>query len=502
MRLPFGFTITRTKAAQTGLARVDADRGWWPIVRESVTGAWQTGVEVTAETVLAFSAAYACHTLIASDIGKMRLKLTERTADDIWVEATSAAFSPVLRKPNRYQNRIKFFESWITSKLIQGNAYILKQRDNRRVVTALYPLDPFRVRPLVAPDGSVFYELKRDTLSNIAEDIIVPAREIIHDVMVALYHPLVGVSPIVACGLAAIQGLEIQNKSKKFFTAGSQPSGVLTAPGTIAPETAKRVKDYFDVNFSGDNIGKVAVLGDGLKYEAMAVKAVDAQLIEQLKWTAENVCTAYHVPPYMVGIGPAPTYNNIEALNQQYYSQCLQTLIESIELLLDEGLELPPQYGTEFNLEDLLRMDSAAKMEVAVKGVGGGVYGPNEARKKFDLRPVPGGNSVYLQQQYYSVEALSKRDQAEPAPATPTPSVPAVPQPSDANARAVATLIEATVGLVETASDRLFVRAASPELSAAPASDLPLDIARFQALVTADVVSQAEENAKQVRHAA
>ncbi|WP_410972234.1 hypothetical protein [Escherichia coli] len=28
-----------------------------------------------------------------------------------------------------------------------------------------------------------------------------------------------------------------------------------------------------------------------------------------------------------------------EALEQQYYSQCLQTLIESIELLLDEALE-------------------------------------------------------------------------------------------------------------------------------------------------------------------
>jgi hypothetical protein len=52
----------------------------------------------------------------------------------------------------------------------------------------------------------------------------------------------------------------------------------------------------------------------------------------------------------MVGIGQPPTYNNIEALNQAYYSQCLQSLIESIELLLDEGLELPKPLGTEFEL--------------------------------------------------------------------------------------------------------------------------------------------------------
>jgi phage portal protein BeeE len=59
----------------------------------------------------------------------------------------------VLRKPNRYQNRIKFVETWIASKLLHGNAYILKERDNRGVVVALYVLDPHRVKPLVAPDG-------------------------------------------------------------------------------------------------------------------------------------------------------------------------------------------------------------------------------------------------------------------------------------------------------------------------------------------------------------
>jgi phage portal protein BeeE len=48
----------------------------------------------------------------------------------IWTETDSPAFSPVLRKPNRYQNRIQFWESWILSKLTRGNAYVLKERDN------------------------------------------------------------------------------------------------------------------------------------------------------------------------------------------------------------------------------------------------------------------------------------------------------------------------------------------------------------------------------------
>lgn len=398
-----------------GLVSVEADRGWVPIIREPMTGAWQTGEIETPTTALTNSTVFACVTLIASDIAKCRIKLEQLSDGGIWTEISSAAFSPVLRRPNHYQNRIQFFTTWIVSKLLWGNTYVLKARDARGLVVRLYVLDPQRVRVLVAPDGSVFYQLQRDNLSGLEEgSIVVPAREMIHDVMVPLFHPLVGVTPIYACGLAALQGLQIQYKSAKFFGAGSQPGGVLTAPGTIATDTAKRIKDYWDENFSGDNIGKVAVLGDGLKYEAMAVKATDAQLIEQLKWTGADICSAYHVPAYKVGVGPEPNYNNITALNQQYYSQCLQAFFEALELLLDEGLELPAVYGTEFEIENLLRMDSATQMEVAKNGVGGGILTPNEARATFNRKPQAGGDSVYLQQQYYSLEALARRE-APPA---------------------------------------------------------------------------------------
>ena len=123
-----------------------------------------------------------------------------------------------------------------------------------------------------------------------------PAREIIHDLMMPLFHPLIGVSPIYACGIVALQGLNIQANSSQFFASGSNPGGVLTAPGAIDDSTAQRLKACWDANYTGANVGKVAVLGDGLKYEAMSVNAVDAQLIEQLKWTTETVCACYHVP--------------------------------------------------------------------------------------------------------------------------------------------------------------------------------------------------------------
>ena len=77
----------------------------------------------------------------AADVAKMRLKLMQ-PEDEVWKETTVPAFSPVLNKPNRFQTRIQFYESWIISKLRAGNAYVLKERDQRNVVVALYVLDP------------------------------------------------------------------------------------------------------------------------------------------------------------------------------------------------------------------------------------------------------------------------------------------------------------------------------------------------------------------------
>src|SRR5678815_2646817 len=125
-------------------------------------GAWQRNQEVSMDTVLTYSAVFSCVTLIAADIGKLCLRLVSEDDDGIWTPVESASFSPVLRKPNRYQTRGKFVEQWMVSKLVHGNTYALKQRDNRGVVTALYILDPTRVTPLVSADGAVYYELKRD----------------------------------------------------------------------------------------------------------------------------------------------------------------------------------------------------------------------------------------------------------------------------------------------------------------------------------------------------
>jgi phage portal protein BeeE len=157
------------------------------------------------------------------------------------------------------------------------------------------------------------------------------------------------------------------------------------------------------------------------------MSSVDTQLIEQLKWTAETVCSTFHVPAYMVGVGAYPSYNNVQALTQQYYAQCLQALIESIELLLDEGLELKDRHGAEFDLDDLLRMDTATLINAEKEAVGAGIKKPNEARRRLNLSPVDGGETPYLQEQNWPLRLLSEREVPSREPTAPAP----IAQPSE-----------------------------------------------------------------------
>jgi phage portal protein BeeE len=148
------------------------------------------------------------------------------------------------------------------------------------------------------------------------------------------------------------------------------------------------------------------------------------------------VCSVFHVPPFKLGIGQMPTYQNAELLNSIYYSDCLQSQIEQMEACLDDGLGIgqgrPKEgrtLGVELDVASLLRMDTATAIDTLAKGVGGGIVAPNEARQRLDLPPVQGGDTPYLQQQNYSLEALDERDRNTPFAKPTAPAASPGPAP-------------------------------------------------------------------------
>lgn len=419
------------KRAEKAMSPPSAARGWWPLVHEPFTGAWQRNKEERVDTLIQYPTLYACVSRIATDVGKLPFTIVARASTGVWSPINDTAISPLLRKPNHYQTSQQFLESWALSKLTQGNTYVLKQRNGSRV-QAMYVLDPNRVMPLVSDSGEVFYQLYNDDL-NLLDDtegrLIVPASEIIHDRCITPFHPLIGLPPIAAAHWPALKNMRIIRSSAEFFGNGAQPGGILSAPGAISDETADRLAKYWNENFTGNNAGKTAVVGDGLQFVSLASKSVDSQMVEQLRYSDEQICQPFGIPPFKVGIGSIPAGMKVDDMNQLYYSDALQTHIESIENLLDAALNVPENKAIELDLEPLLRMDSEKKANVESSLVAGAIKAPNEARRKFNLAPVEGGDAIYLQQQNYSLEALSRRDaQADPFGKTPAPS-PAVETP-------------------------------------------------------------------------
>lgn len=403
--------------------------GWKPMIHEPFTGAWQMNKEERLPSLTTYPTLYACLMRIVSDIGKLPYTLKSYNPNtNVWSTVTNPAYSPVLRKQNHYQTAQQFREAWMVSKLTQGNTYVLKERDNRGVVIALYVLDPCRVQPMVSDNGFVFYELNVMDRSLLPADygrttLVVPASEIIHDRCITLHHQLIGVPPLCAAYWPAVKNLKILKSSAEFFGNNAQPGGILTAPAGMTEADAKEIQQFWQSNYSGQNSGKIAVLGADMKFTSFAMKSADSQLVEQMKYSDEQICQGFGIPPFKIGIGSIPAGMKVDDINLLYHSDALQSHIEAMENLLDEGLKVSEPLGIELDTEPLLRMDTEKRATVWGKLVGDGVSTPNEARKEFNLIPLEGGDTVYMQQQDFPLDQV-RLNKIEQAPVAPEPTEP------------------------------------------------------------------------------
>lgn len=414
------------------------------VPHEPFTQAWQKGLENSGArepSILAFSGVYACVTIISQDIAKLPLRLLKLLEDEVTeVVDRKSPYHRLLRKPNTYQTSLEFIQFLVACRLIRGNAYIFKEFDARGVPIAMHVLHPDRVRPMIEPNTKeVFYQytpyasdmIGMEKFSGSEGSVMIPARYIIHDRINCLWHPLIGTTPLFAASVSASMGGRIMLNTQSLFANMARPSGVLTAPGEIKDTTADRLKRDFETNYSAGNLGRTAVLGDGLEWKAMVMTSTDAQLIEQLKWTIEDVARVYRVPMYLLADIARMTYKNSEQAAQSYFSGCLQYHIEALEARFtdDFGLDEDAQYVA-FDVKTMFRMDMRERFAAYKEGIAGGVLAPNEARKWENLGPKKGGDEPRMQMQMVPLSTPIPDPNAPPASA-PKPVMPDDDMPDD-----------------------------------------------------------------------
>lgn len=413
-------------------------------VHEPFTQAWQRNMEdknPRDRVMLAFSAVYSCVAIISQDIAKMTLRAMHIDEKDGVTQrvANGSPYQRVLANPNDYQSSLQFVQYMVSCILMRGNAYILQVLDNRGVPRSLHVLNPDRTKVFVHPESKeVFYEhipLDSD-MAPMSEAFgrrdsvyIIPARYIIHPRINCLWHPMVGVSPLFAGASSAATGGRIVMNSERFFANMSRPSGFLSSDSNVQDNTATRLKREFEANYSLANIGRTAVLGDGLKWHPMVMSSNDAQLIEQLKWTIEDVARVYRVPMYLLNDTTRMTYKNGEQASQAYFQGCLQFYVTNIEEEFAKAWDFNRSLDViDFDVSVLFRMDMAERFEAYNKGITSGVLSPNEARAMEGKGPVEGGEEPRMQMQYVP---LSQKPEPAAAVGVPAPTDEEPPQPAE-----------------------------------------------------------------------
>jgi hypothetical protein len=195
------------------------------------------------------------------------------------------------------------------------------------------------------------------------------------------------------------------------------------------------------------------------------MKSIDSQMVEQMRYSDEQICQPFGIPPFMVGIGTIPSGLGVDGVYQIYYQNALQTHIEHMESLLDEGLGIKAPLGVELDLEPLLRMDEAKRAEVEAKLVGGKIKTPDEGRKRFNLASTGGGSTLWGQQQDYPLGMLENRKEWDPAmqPPAPSPAPAPAPAPADISDENKALIEEARAVVATQKAIAAMRKAAQPE---------------------------------------
>jgi HK97 family phage portal protein len=382
------------------------------------------------------SVVYACIMRYAMTIAQLpgyhkKYNLDTNGTEDI----NNSALARILKKPNSYQTRSDFMRNMVMSLLSEGNAYALGLRNDRNEVTELHQFQSGQCRAYYGPPfdgntgtpGEVFYSVGGNPVLEYWNDPawkdglrwVVPARDILHFCGPSQPNdPLKGESPLVAGGLPVALSSGAGGQLATFFGNAARPSGILMTDLTLTATQVNELRDRWDLQTKGVNAGGTPILSAGLKWEKISLSAQEMQIAEMMKLSKEDIAMLFGIPLAMLNDMTGATYNNTEQLIMVWLRMGLGYYIDQIELSFDKmfGLEKSQEYTFLDTDEALLRTDFKTRVEGLKNAVQGGIYAPNEARKKEGLPKAKDGDEPRVQQQVVPLSAWELAPPKTPAP--------------------------------------------------------------------------------------
>ena len=331
------------------------------------------------------TAVYGCVRVLAESIASLPLHVYKRGDNGNREKAENLPLYTLLHDtPNDEMSSFTLRETLMTHLLLYGNAYCQILRNGRGEVIALYPLLPNRMTVERDESGQLFYRYHRyseEPPTMEGNQVILLPEDVLH-IPGMSFDGLVGLSPIAACRNAVGAGLSADEYSSRYYANGAAPMGVLEHPGVI--KQPEKLRDSWNEAFGGTrNAGKVAILEEGLKFTPISISPADSQLLETRKFTVEEICRIFRVPPHLVQDLTKTSYNSAEQMSQEFVYYTLLPWCVRIEQAMMRSLLNPQerrQYDIRFNLDGLLRGSYESRMRGYHTAENTGIFSNNDCR--------------------------------------------------------------------------------------------------------------------------
>ncbi len=337
------------------------------------------GEAVTTDTAMRLSTVWGCVRLLADSVSTLPLHVYRGDDRD------PIPTPPLLLRPSAdFDELSDWLWAVMASLLLRGNGWgVITGRSGPGLL-------PSQV-DLVHPDRvAVSLEDGRQVIR--IGGVEYDRAELFHVKAFPFPGSMLGLSPIAYAREAIGLGIGAERYGAKFFGDASLPSGTLTSDQHITPDQAADIKERWKHYHKGQR--DIAVLGDGARFQPIAIAPEEAQFIETSKFNVSTIARFYGIAPEMLGgetAGPL-AYSSPEMRSTDFLMFALRGWLHKIERAVS-GL-LPRTQNARFNAGGFARVTLKERYEAHQIGIAAGFLTVNEARALEDLPPLPEGGGI------------------------------------------------------------------------------------------------------------
>ena len=371
---------------------------------------------VTVDLALQLSAVWACAKLISEAVASLPVNVYD-VKNGIKTLNTEHPLARLLNgKPNRWQTRQEYFETLTYQLVLLGNNYSVIQRNGNKDIISLIPLMTESMQVDLKESGEIIYTYTDSSGVRAYAD-----STIWHNKLFG--NGIIGLSPLSYARNSVGVGLAAEQTVSKVYKNGGKPSGLLTIDKVLKEEQRNAVKKNF-ADMADGNEDRLYVLEAGMSYTQISLSPQDIELLASRRFQIEDICRFFGVPSVLVNDTSANTTwgSGLSQIVQGFYKFGLRPMLERYEASMKCNLlsaEERLKTEIEFDFSALLRPDLSERIKNGKEAVTGGILTPNEVRESEGWKAIPGGDTLFLQQQMTPIEQLEKLNRGTVQDATP-----------------------------------------------------------------------------------